>query len=59
MTSDVLRQLEETLRKKIDFDQAQMLKNKAYHDEIGIDYITDLLTLYAMIQYLLRDEARK
>lgn len=59
MTSDVLRQLEETLRKKIDFDQAQLLKNKTYHEEIGVEYIADLLTLYAMIRYLLRDEARK
>jgi NADH dehydrogenase/NADH:ubiquinone oxidoreductase subunit G len=59
MTHDVLRQLEETLRKKIDFDQAQLLKNKAYAEEIGVEYITNMATLYAMIRYLLRDEARK
>jgi hypothetical protein len=59
MIIDTLRQLEETLRKMIEFDHAHWPESKKYLDAAGINYVTDLLTLHAMIQYLLRDEAKK
>jgi hypothetical protein len=59
MIIDTLRQLDATLKKMIEFDHAHWSESKKYLDAAGINYVTDLLTLHAMIQYLLRDEVKK